>query len=77
MPNYEYVCLECQEKTEVRATFSEKARGLKLTCPKCGSSKMVQVFGSFAIMDGSKGGFDPGLTPGCGSCEEPGCCQGG
>ena len=74
MPTYEYICIECQEKTEVRATISEKGRGLKVTCPKCGSNNMVQVFGSFAIMGGSKGGFNPSLMPGCAPTAGPGCC---
>lgn len=75
MPTYEYICIECQEKTEVRATISEKERGLKVRCPKCGSNDMVQIFGSFAIMGGSKDGFNPGFTPGCAPTAGPGCCS--
>lgn len=80
MPTYEYICTECEEKTEVRATISEKERGLKVTCPKCGNNKMVQVFGGFAIGGGSKGGSNPGFTSGpgfmsgCGPTDGPGCC---
>lgn len=71
MPTYEYVCSECMEKTEVRASISEKGKGLKLTCPKCGSKKMAQVFGSFAVMGSSKG---RGTPPICGPQAGPGCC---
>ncbi|OIP27273.1 MAG: hypothetical protein CO103_06030 [Chloroflexi bacterium CG_4_9_14_3_um_filter_45_9] len=53
MPTYEYVCLECQEKAEIRATISEKEKGLKVTCPKCGSNNMIQVFGNFMVMSTS------------------------
>jgi len=74
MPTYEYICIECQEKTEVRATISEKERGLEVTCPKCGNDNMVQVFGSFAIGGGSKGGSNPGFMSGCGPTAGPGCC---
>lgn len=74
MPTYEYVCMECQEKAEVRATISDKERGLKVICPRCGSNKMVQVFGSFAVMAGSKSGFNAGSMTGCGPNAGPGCC---
>ena len=71
MPTYEYVCTECEEKIEVWATISEKERGLKLTCPKCGGKKMAQVFGSFMVMGSSKGKNTP---PICGPQAGPGCC---
>jgi putative FmdB family regulatory protein len=71
MPIYEYVCIDCKEKTEVRATFSEKEKGLKVTCSKCGSKKMAQVFGSFMIKDSS---HDKNSSPSCGPQCGPGCC---
>jgi putative FmdB family regulatory protein len=71
MPTYEYVCTECMEKTEVRASIFEKEKGLKLTCPKCGSKKMAQVFGSFAVMGSSRG---MNGAPKCGPKAGPGCC---
>ena len=71
MPTYEYVCIECQERMEVRASISEKEKGLKLTCPSCGSKKMVQVFSSFAVKGSSRGGNPP---PFCGPTAGPGCC---
>lgn len=74
MPTYEYVCTECEEKVEIRATIAEKERGLKPSCPKCGSKKVAQVFG-FMIMGGSKGGgFNSGSVSGCGPSAGPGCC---
>ncbi|MFQ6121789.1 MAG: FmdB family zinc ribbon protein [Dehalococcoidales bacterium] len=74
MPTYEYICIECQEKAEIRATISEKERGLKVTCPRCGSNKMVQVFGSFAVTGSSKGRFNPSFMPSCGPTAGPRCC---
>lgn len=71
MPNYEYVCTECGEKVEIAATISEKEKGLKPTCPKCGSKKMAQVFGNFSVMSSSKGANKP---PMCGPQAGPGCC---
>ncbi len=71
MPTYEYVCIECEEKVEVRATIPEKEKGLKLTCPKCGGKKMAQVFSSFTIGGASRGG-NPSSS--CGPTAGPGCC---
>lgn len=69
MPTYEYLCLECMEKIEVWATFSEKEKGLEVSCPKCGSKKMAQVFGSFMVM-----GSRTNNPPVCGPQAGPGCC---
>lgn len=67
---YEYICSDCGSMTEVSATVSEYEAGLKITCPKCGSTKMARVFGGFAIV--SKGG---GMNfGGCGPSAGPGCC---
>lgn len=71
MPTYEYVCLECAKKTEVQASISEKEKGLNLKCPRCGSKKMVQLFGSFMLKSSSKGNSNP---PICGPQAGPGCC---
>jgi len=71
MPTYEYVCIECEERMEVWATISEKEKGLKLVCPKCGSKKMAQVFGSFAVMSSSRGKNN---LPICGPQTGPSCC---
>jgi len=74
MPTYEYVCSECQNKFDVYATMAEKEKGLKPECPNCHSKKTIQVFGSFTVTGGSKGGFNPGSIPGCGPAAGPGCC---
>jgi putative FmdB family regulatory protein len=75
MPIYEYLCSECQNKFDVRATFAEKEKGLKPECPNCHSQKTIQVFGGFMVMGGSKsGGFNPGSMPGCGPTAGPNCC---
>jgi len=71
MPIYEYICTKCGEKTEVRASFSEKEKGLKVTCPKCGSKKMASVFGSFMVRGSSSSKDNP---PICGPQCGPGCC---
>jgi putative FmdB family regulatory protein len=71
MAIYEYVCTECGEKVEVRATISEKEKGLKVTCPKCGSKEMARVFGSFMVMGSSSSKHN---LPMCGPTAGPGCC---
>ncbi len=71
MPVYEYVCTECAEKIEVKATISEKEKGLNVVCPKCGSKKVVQFFGNIWISRSSEGGNNP-LR--CGPQAGAGCC---
>lgn len=69
---YEYVCTECGSMTEVSATVSEYEKGLKITCLKCGSTKMARVFGGSAIALKLKGG---GMNfSSCGPSAGPGCC---
>ena len=73
MPTYEYVCTECQNKFDVFATLSEKEKGLRPECPKCQSQKTNQVFSSFTVIGGIKGG-NFNMMPGCGPAAGPGCC---
>ncbi len=71
MPIYEYICADCREKSEVKATFAQKQGGLKVVCPKCNSKKMIRVFGSFIVRDSSRTSNNP---PICGPQCGPGCC---
>lgn len=71
MPTYEYVCIECGEKIEIYASIAEKEKGLKVSCPKCHSKKVAQIFGNFMVMGSSKSG-----GPICGPQAGPGCCGG-
>ncbi len=50
MPVYDYICLDCREKKEIRATLEEKGKGLKPACDSCGSDKMVQFFGNMKVI---------------------------
>lgn len=74
MPTYEYVCKDCQTKFDVYATLDEKVKGLRPECPKCQSQKTAQIFVSFAMIGGSKGGTNFNTMPGCGPTAGPGCC---
>jgi putative FmdB family regulatory protein len=41
MPDYSLICTECEEKFSFFGTWKERQ---KVVCPKCGSSKIEQVF---------------------------------
>ncbi len=77
MPIYEYICVECGEKTEIWATISEKEKGLNIVCQKCGSKNMAQVFKFGGISCGSSSrreGNGNSSPTCCGSQAGPGCC---
>ena len=70
MPMYEYYCQDCDKKFEIKASISEKEKGLKVRCPGCGGNKTAQILGNFFTF--SKGGS--GFGGGCGPNPTPGCC---
>lgn len=70
MPTYEYICTNCGQKFEIKASMSEKGKGLKTTCPTCGGTQAQQVLSSVAVKSSSGGGGkSKGSSGGCG----PGC----
>lgn len=71
MPTYEYLCQECEKKFDVKATIEEKEKGLKVSCPECGSKKTIQLIGNFFTFS-KRSGSDFG--GGCGPNPTPGCC---
>jgi putative FmdB family regulatory protein len=46
MPMYDYKCLDCGKESLVVLTLKEHESS-KVTCPKCGSAKMRQLYTSF------------------------------
>jgi putative FmdB family regulatory protein len=50
MPAYEYVCQDCGKPFERRATMAEYAKGLRPTCPRCGSQKAIRAFTSVNVL---------------------------
>ena len=46
MPLYEYRCRECKKSFSVRMRISEHERK-RPKCPKCGSRKLDQRYGTF------------------------------
>jgi putative FmdB family regulatory protein len=46
MPTYEYMCQKCNGLFNVILSMAEHGRG-GVTCPDCGSNKVVQQFSVF------------------------------
>lgn len=46
MPEYDFRCQDCRKKFTLRMAVTEKEQ-TKVHCPKCGSRKVIQQFGSF------------------------------
>ena len=46
MPQYEYVCQDCNKEFSLVLTLAEHEKG-KITCPKCGSTKVEQQWAAF------------------------------
>jgi putative FmdB family regulatory protein len=53
MPQYEFLCLACKKKFSLILTVAEYEKG-KITCPKCGSSKVEQQWAAFFAVTGKK-----------------------
>lgn len=71
MPIYEYYCQNCNEKFDIKATIQEKEKGLKVNCPTCGSTRVIQLFGNFFTLSKSDSSNSGGC---CGPNPTPGCC---
>lgn len=71
MPIYEYFCQGCDKKFEIKASMSDKEKGLKTNCPACGSKKTVRILGNFFTPHKGHGESGGGC---CGPNQTPGCC---
>lgn len=69
---YEYKCDVCGALLEIRASITEKERGLQVECPACGSNRVTQVFTSVNVL--TRSGRGGTLPPGCGPGSGAGCC---
>jgi len=71
MAFFTFACDDCGKSLEVKATLSEKEKGLNLTCPSCGSQNMSQLFQPVAIGSAKK---EPAArTSSMPSCAHQGC----
>ena len=53
MPQYSYLCKECEKRFAVMLTLSEHDKG-KVKCPKCGSTKTEQQWAAFVAVTSKK-----------------------
>ena len=56
MPAYDYVCLDCGAKFEVRMSMSAYSSGDKPPCEQCGSANVGRAFTTVNVLTGSRGG---------------------
>ena len=73
MPLYDFLCEDCDELFEIRASIKEKEAGLKPGCPKCHSKKTRQVITAGLVIRTRDGISLP--LPSCGPNAGPGCCS--
>ena len=67
MPRYDYLCPDCGDTTEVRATLAEKDAGLSPACQTCGSADVRRRFSPIAV-SGGDGAAVPVAGGGGGGC---------
>lgn len=72
MPTYDYLCEECGETFELKATVAEYSAGLEAHCPSCGSERAIRTFSGIGISGAARDGGTSG--PICGPGAGPGCC---
>jgi len=46
MPRYEYTCEKCKKSFEMTLSITERTKA-KVTCPSCGSKKVIPQITSF------------------------------
>ena len=54
MPRYEYLCQGCQKSFEVSMTMTERGKA-QITCPGCGSKKVLPQLTAFTPKTSRKG----------------------
>jgi putative FmdB family regulatory protein len=72
MPLYNYLCEQCDELFEVRASFKEKEAGLEPECPQCHSKETRQLITAGLVLWGSNGNNI--YMNACGPDAGPVCC---
>lgn len=73
MPIYEYICPSCDQRFELRRSFSESDEAAP--CPGCHASarKLLSLFTAFS--KGAEGDFGSisGMGSSCNTCSAPSC----
>jgi len=68
MPIYEYQCIQCGDKFEVRQSIGED--GSKINCPKCNAPNPKRLISSFFSPGSSTDDFS-GMSCPTGTCGLP------
>lgn len=68
MPIYEFECESCREHSEIFL----KSKDDPVSCPKCGSQKLIKLLSSFAAHGGEREGSAAGEN--CSCCPAGGSC---
>ncbi|UCF40938.1 MAG: zinc ribbon domain-containing protein [Gemmatimonadota bacterium] len=55
MPAYDYVCQDCGETFEIRASMAAYSEGLSPRCQRCGSEHVARSFSAVSFLSGSGG----------------------
>lgn len=69
MPLYEYECRSCKARFERLVSGSK----VEVTCLKCGSTDLAQLFSTFAVSTGTAKAADPGPCGACGAAQRGMC----
>ncbi|MDD2579562.1 MAG: zinc ribbon domain-containing protein [Eubacteriales bacterium] len=70
MPYYDLRCEACQTESNIKATVEERVSGT-MTCPSCGSDRLVTVYKRVNIIQQRGSGCDS-----CPTIGDEGCCGG-
>jgi putative FmdB family regulatory protein len=73
MPTYDYLCQDCGHPFEVHSSITDYSKGLKSTCPYCGSERAIRTFTGVQVV-GSRRDGGRNSSGGCGPSAGPGCC---
>lgn len=73
MPIYEYVCVNCGQKFEMRRGFGQADD--PATCPECGDQRVRRLLSTFVAFSSSEGGTRTAVAgaSGCSACAATSC----
>jgi putative FmdB family regulatory protein len=54
VPAYDYVCQDCGETFEIRASIAAYSEGLSPRCKRCGSENVARSFSAVSVVTGSR-----------------------
>jgi len=55
VPTYDYVCEDCGEAFEIRASIAAYSEGLNATCSACESGNVMRTFEAVTVLTSSRG----------------------